>query len=145
MKRRGRGQLVQALPLWSCLSRCSISSLVPQVLLGVRITIPSLLCFLPWNTIGTMDEHPEALRAGPQREQGCGVSGLTTGCGFIAGRCLVSLCSSQPCDAGVPPGPLSKAVFALLCPYPTAPTSPLGPIPRVQSILRGAPTFLSLL
>lgn len=56
-----------------------------------------------------------------------------------------TLCSSHPRDAGAPPGRLSKAVFPLLCPYRTAPTSPLDPIPGAQIILRGTLTFLSLL
>lgn len=56
-----------------------------------------------------------------------------------------TLCSSHPSDAGVPPGPLSKAAFPLLCAYRTAPTSSPDPIPAVQIILKGAPTFLSLL
>lgn len=56
-----------------------------------------------------------------------------------------TLCSPHPCEAGAPPGPLSKAMFPLLCPEPTAPTSCLDPNPGVQIILEGTLQFLSFL
>lgn len=60
-----------------------------RVCLGVSLTIPNLL-FPSLEPTENIDGHPDGPGRRPRREQGRGISGLTAGCGFIAGRCLVS-------------------------------------------------------
>lgn len=109
--------------------------------LGVRIEIPRVSSPGTLLTIQTNTQRP--WERGPGESKAEERQGSLQGVVLLLGDAWFgrTCCSSHPCEVGAPPGPLSKAVFPLLCPYPTAPTSRLDPIPGVWIILKAPLRF----
>lgn len=128
--------LQQLFPCFPSLS----AGVVPEVHLAVRIATAAVLCFLPWNPTDNTDEHPEAPRARPGTEQGCGVRA----------HCRVWFyCWEMPgfVEHSVLPTPVMleslQAVSPRQCSLSSAPTAQLLPHPLTPSqesrLFSGAP------